>query len=69
MVSSFRFVHRFSYCHGVVQEATVVYDPVSGRSDPHPHVIPQLRDSPLHPIQESTGDVPTVHLGWQKETN
>lgn len=56
-----------SYCHGVLQEGTVVYDPVSGRSDPHPHVVPQLGDSSLHPVQESTGDVFTVHLGQRKK--
>lgn len=62
-MSCFRLVHISPYCHGVLQEATVVYDPVSGRTDPHPNIVSQLRDSPLHPVQESTGDVLTVHLG------
>lgn len=56
-----------SYCHGVLQEGTVVYDPVSSRSDPHPHIVPQLGDPSLHPVQESSCDVLTVHLRKQKE--
>lgn len=56
-----------SYCHGVLQEGTVVYDSVSSRSDPHPHIVPQLGDPSLHPAQESSCDVLTVHLRKQKE--